>query len=195
MKTLRALTVTAATAVLTLTACSSSGSGSATYHYHGAQTVGTFIPVSDRKPAQNFGGSLLSGGTYDLNRYRGKIVVINFWGVWCPPCRVETPQFGKIYDAYRDKGVTFVGVDIKDGSRSGSRSFLADNHVTYPVIWDELGETAVRLGEISTQAMPFTVLLDRQHRVAGVYITPLTQDDLDPMLNKLIAEQRPGTSQ
>jgi thiol-disulfide isomerase/thioredoxin len=195
MKTLRALAVTAAAAVLTLTACSSGGSGGGTYHYNGAQAVGTFIPAADRKPVQNFGGSLLSGGTYDLSRYRGKIVVINFWGVWCPPCRIETPQFGKVYEAYRNKGVTFVGVDIKDGSRAGSRSFLADNHVTYPVIWDELGETAVRLGEISTQAMPFTVLLDRQHRVAGVYITPLTQSDLDPMLNKLIAEQPAGTSQ
>jgi thiol-disulfide isomerase/thioredoxin len=198
MKSLRAALLAVATvvaAVLALTACSSSGSGDSTYHYDGAQAVGTFIPVADRKPAQTFGGSLLSGGNYDLSRYRGKVVVINFWGVWCPPCRVETPQFGKVYDAYRNKGVTFVGVDIKDGSRAGSRSFLADNHVTYPVIWDEIGETAVRLGEISTQAMPFTVLLDRQHRVAGVYISPLTQADLEPMLNKLLAEHQSGTSQ
>lgn len=198
MKSLRAALLAVATvvaAVLALSACSSSGTGDSTYHYDGAQAVGTFIPAADRKPAQDFGGSLLSGGNYDLNRYRGKVVVINFWGVWCPPCRVETPQFGKVYDAYGNKGVTFVGVDIKDGSRGGSRSFLADNDVTYPVIWDEIGETAVRLGEISTQAMPFTVLLDRQHRVAGVYISPLTQADLEPMLNKLLAEHPSGTSQ
>ena len=103
MKSLRAALLAVATvvaAVLALSACSSSGTGDSTYHYDGAQAVGTFIPAADRKPAQDFGGSLLSGGNYDLNRYRGKVVVINFWGVWCPPCRVETPQFGKVYDAY-----------------------------------------------------------------------------------------------
>jgi thiol-disulfide isomerase/thioredoxin len=195
MKSVRAVFSAAAAAVLTLTACSSSGSSDGTYHYDSAQAVGTFIPVADRKPVADFGGSLLSGGTYNLDHYRGKVVVVNFWGVWCGPCRVETPNFGKVYDAYRDKGVTFVGIDIKDGSRAESRSFLADNHVTYPVVWDEVGQTAVQMGEISTQAMPFTVLLDREHRVAGVYITPLTPADLEPMLTKLIAETPAGTSQ
>lgn len=194
MNSLRAALSAAAAAVLTLTACSSSGSSDGTYHYNGAQAVGTFIPAAHRKPVSDFSGSLLSGGTYHLDRYRNKIVVVNFWGVWCGPCRIETPNFGKVYDAYRDKGVTFVGIDIKDGSRAESRSFLSDNHVTYPVVWDEVGETAVRMGEISTQAMPFTVLLDRQHRVAGVYITPLAPSDLEPMLNKLIAEKPAGAA-
>lgn len=195
MRSLRVALAAAVAAVLALTACSSSGSSDRTYHYDGAQAVGTFIPATDRKPVADFGGSLLSGGRYHLDRYRNKVVVVNFWGVWCGPCRIETPNFGKVYDAYRGKDVTFVGIDIKDGSRAESRSFLADNHVTYPVVWDEVGETAVRMGEISTQAMPFTVLLDRQHRVAGVYITPLTPADLEPMLNKLIAEKPLGTAQ
>jgi thiol-disulfide isomerase/thioredoxin len=195
MNCLRAVLATAVAAALVLTACSTGGSKDATYHYDGAQTVGSFIPVADRKPVANFGGSLLSGGTYNLDHYRGKVVVVNFWGVWCGPCRIETPNFGKVYDAYRTKGVTFVGIDIKDGSRSGSRSFLADSHVTYPVVWDEIGETAVRMGEISTQAMPFTVLLDREHRVAGVYISPLTPSDLEPMLNRLLAEPPVKVSQ
>lgn len=173
--------------VLTVAACSSS-SGGAFYSYHGAQAVGTFIPLADRKPVHNFGGELLSGGRYDLNKYRNQVVVVNFWGAWCPPCKVETPQFGQIYDAYRHKGVTFVGIDIKDGDRSEPRQFLAANHVTYPVIYDEDGRTAITMGDLSTQAVPMTVLLDKAHRVAAVYTSPLTAKDLDPLLNKLIAE-------
>lgn len=179
-----------AATLLTVTACTGGSSNGAFYSYHGAQAVGTFIPIAQRKPVHPFTGSLLSGGSgnYDLAKYRGQIVVVNFWGAWCGPCTVETPEFGLVYNAYKTKGVTFVGIDVKDGDRSEPRQFLAANHVTYPVIYDEDGRTAVTMGDLSTQAVPMTVLLDKAHRVAAVYITPLTPKDLDPALNKLIAE-------
>lgn len=180
----------AATAALAISGCSGSSGSSAdssTYHFTGAQRVGTLIPVRQRKPVPPFGGSLLSGGTYSPSRYAGKAIVVNFWGTWCGPCVVETPAFQKVYDDYRGKGVTFVGIDIKDGTRDAPRSFVRDHHITFPIVYDEAGETALRMGNISVQATPFTVLLDKQHRVAGVYVGPLTAADLDPMLNKLVA--------
>lgn len=171
-------------ATLALSSCSSSGN-SADYHFTGAQQVGTLIPVADRKPVPDFGGALLSGGKYDLSHYAGKAVVVNFWGTWCPPCVVETPQLETVYQRYRNKDVSFVGVDIKEGSRDAPRSFVADHHIDYPMIYDETGETALRMGNIRVQATPFTVLLDEKHRVAGVYTAPLTPKDLEPMLDKL----------
>jgi thiol-disulfide isomerase/thioredoxin len=177
-----------AVAALLLAACSSGSSGSGdTYSFSGAQKFGTLIPVADRKPVPQFGGSLLTHGTYNLAAYKGKAIVVNFWGTWCGPCTVETPTFQKVYDAYKNKDVSFVGIDIKDGTRDAPRSFVRDSHITYPIVYDETGETALRMGNIRVQATPFTVLLDKQHRVAGVYVGPLTAKDLEPMLNKLVA--------
>jgi thiol-disulfide isomerase/thioredoxin len=184
MRRLVGIAASVVAATLVLSACSSSGN-STDYSFNGAQRVGTLIPVADRKPVPDFGGALLSGGRYKLSDYAGKAIVVNFWGTWCPPCVVETPQFQSVYQRYRDKDVSFVGIDIKEGSRDQPRSFVADHHIQYPMIYDETGETALRMGNIRVQATPFTVLLDEQHRVAGVYTSALTPKDLEPMLDKL----------
>ena len=106
--------------------------------------------------------------------------MVNFWGSWCAPCRVETPQFSQIYDATGARASTFVGIDIKEPDRDAPRAFVKDNHIAYPIVYDENGEIAVQMGNIAARAMPFTVLLDKQHRVAGVYAARL-------------APKRPGT--
>lgn len=189
MKALRILAAVLVAAAVVLSGCTSSGSNDGTFTFHGAQTVGTMIKASDRRPVHDFSGSLLNGGTYRLTQDDGKVTVVNFWGVWCPPCRVETPQFGLIYNAYKSKGATFVGIDVKEASRDQPRSFVQENDIRYPIVYDEDGETAVRLGNIPTQAMPFTVVLDKQHRVAAVYFVRLSPKDIEPVLNKLLAEK------
>ena len=65
------------------------------------------------------------------------------------------------------KNVGFVGIDIKEAGRGAPRAFVKDNKIHYPIVYDELGETALRLGNIPTQGVPFTVILDKQHRVAA----------------------------
>src|SRR5689334_9126289 len=67
-----------------------------------------------RPPARDVTGDLLSGGTYDVAADRGKVVVVNFWGSWCPPCRAEAAGLQKTYVATRTGGVTFVGVNSRD---------------------------------------------------------------------------------
>ena len=189
MKALRVLSAVLVAAVLVLSGCTSSAAKDGTFSFHGAQPVGKLITVSDRKPVHDFSGSLLDGGKYRLADYAGKVTVVNFWGTWCGPCKIETPQFGQIYEAYKSKGVTFVGIDVKEPSRDEPRAFVRDNRIRYPIVYDEEGETAVRLGNIPTQAMPFTVVLDKDHRVAAVYVTRLAPSDLEPVLNKLVAER------
>lgn len=189
MKLLRLLAALLVAAAVVLSGCTSSGSNDGRYTFHGAQQVGKVIKVGDRKPADNFSGSLLTGGKYQLTQDAGKVTVVNFWGTWCGPCKVETPQFGLVYDAYKAKDVTFVGIDVKDASREEPKVFVKENGIHYPIVYDEDGETAVRLGNIPTQGVPFTIVLDKQHRVAGVYLTRLSPKDLEPVLNKLIAEK------
>jgi thiol-disulfide isomerase/thioredoxin len=189
MKRLISLLVGAALAAALLSACTGHSQSDGFYHYNGATKLGTLIKPADRHKVHNFQGSLLSGnGTFDLKQDAGKITVINFWGSWCPPCRIETPQFAQIADKYQSKGVRFVGIDIKESGRGAPQGFVKQNKVHYPNVYDEEGRTALTLGNISTQAAPFTVLLDRQHRVAGVYLIRMGPPDLEPLLNKLIAE-------
>jgi thiol-disulfide isomerase/thioredoxin len=189
MKPLRILAGLLVGVALVLSACTSSGSSDGSYTYHGAQALGSLITSADRKPVQNFGGSLLDGGKFKLTQDAGQVTVVNFWGAWCGPCQVETPQFGQVYDQYKSKDVAFVGIDIKEASRDKPKAFVADHKIHYPIVYDEDGETALRMGNISTQAVPFTVLLDKQHRVAAVYVLRLAPTDLESVLNKLIAEK------
>lgn len=174
-------------ALVALSACS--GSDSKDYRFTGAQQVGKLIPVKDRKPAQNVGGSKLSGtGDYSLASDRGKVVVLNFWATWCSPCTVETPQLDNVYRAYRAKGVTIVGVDTKNFPRSSAQQFVQNYNITYPMVYDEKGEIALKLGNIPANGLPFSVLVDKHGRVAAVYITLLTPKDLEPVLNTLRRE-------
>ena len=177
------------TALLLLSACSSSDSK--TYQFDGSINPPKLITIADRKPAANFTGALLSGkGTYDLSKdANGKVTVVNFWGAWCGPCQVETPQFETKYQQFASKGVAFVGIDIKEASRGLPRAFVDKYKITYPIVYDEVGRTAVTLGNVPTQAAPFTIVLDKEHRVAAVYLERVDPNDLKTVLDKLVAEK------
>lgn len=183
------LLATAVAAVLALAGCSGTGTAK-TYQFDGSTKIGSLIPVHDRKPAEDVSGALLSGGgTYRLAAQKGKVVLINFWASWCTPCRVESPQLDNVYRALKNKGVTIVGVDTKDFPRSKPQSFVADNQISFPVVYDEKGEIALALGNIPANGLPFSVLVDKDGRVAAVYIgRPLTPKDITPVLDTLRGE-------
>jgi peroxiredoxin len=157
------------------------------YRFVSGTSLGKTYPLGERKKAGDFTGELLNGGTLSLSQLAGRVVVINFWAVWCGPCKTETPAFDSVYRAYRAKGVSFVGVDTKD-QRSQAQAFVKDNRISYPMIFDEPGETALALGKIPALALPFTVLIDKHGRVAAVYLERLQPADLQPVLNSLLAE-------
>jgi thiol-disulfide isomerase/thioredoxin len=170
-----------------LAGCSGDNSSN-TYTFSGATKLGALIPEHDRKTAGDVHAPLLDGNrTYRLSSDKGTVVVLNFWATWCPPCRVETPQLDNVYRAYRAKDVTIVGVDTKDFPRSKPQAFVADNQITYPIVYDEQGESIVALGSIPG-SLPFSVLIDKQGRVAAVYLGAITPKDLTPPLNQLRAE-------
>jgi peroxiredoxin len=152
----------------------------------GTQLGKTYAP-GDRKKPGDFTADKLDGGTMTLSQTAGKVVVLNFWATWCGPCTTETPQFDNVYRQYKAKGVAFVGIDTKD-TRSKAQAFVQDNDITYPMVFDEQGEVAVRLGKIPALGLPFTVLLDKKGRVAAVYLKQLAPKDLEPVLDKLLAE-------
>jgi len=148
---------------------------------------GEVIDEGDRASAPEFSGELLDGSALDSADLAGDIVVINFWGSWCAPCRVETPEFQQVYDALTGDGVSFLGVNVKD-DRQLAEAFLDDKRITYPSIFDPRGEVALAFRDFPANAIPSTIILDRDGRVAAVYVAAVAGDELRQVLDMLVEQ-------
>jgi peroxiredoxin len=186
--------VVAAVAAVGLVACSGGSNAvdqtaGGDFRFVGVTPRGKTIAPDKRKTAGAVTGSYLSGSQrFTLAGLKGQVVVFSYWGSWCGPCVVEIPAFDKIYRQYKTKGVQFVGVDIKD-ERGSAQSFVTDNNISFPILFDPLAKTSIQLGRVSVQAMPSTVVIDKQGRVAAVYAGSMAAGDLEPVLNQLVAGQ------
>ena len=146
------------------------------------------IPDAERASAPEFSGTLLSGEPFSSTELAGDVAVLNFWGSWCPPCRVETPEFQEVYDEVRDDGVQFLGLNVKDYDQQFADAFVADKGITFPSLYDPKGRVALAFRNYPAAAIPSTIVLDRQGRVAAVYTGEVRQDDLRTVLARLTAE-------
>jgi thiol-disulfide isomerase/thioredoxin len=187
------LLVAAVAAALALAGCSTGkdavgGSGDFEFVSPGGKTE-VFYDGGDRKPIANLSGESLTeqGKQISLSDYPGKVVVINVWGSWCGPCRVEAPELQKLYDQTRDSGVQVLGIDVRE-QRSPAQDFVRDRNLTYPSIYDQPARTLLSLKGYPRSTVPSTIVLDRTHRVAAVYLHDLLATDLLPLVNRLTAE-------
>lgn len=123
----------------------------------------TSLGVSPGSSAPDFELGLLGkDGTLRLSDFKGKVVVLNFWASWCPPCRWEMPDFERMWQEYRDKDVVFLGVAVAD-FEDKALGFAEKTGVTYPLGLDATGEVAKDYGITS---MPTTYFIDREGKVA-----------------------------
>jgi thiol-disulfide isomerase/thioredoxin len=128
--------------------------------------------------------------TVSLDDFKGDVVVVNVWGQWCGPCRSETRELQKAFDATKAKGVAFLGIDVRDNNRQAAVDFVVDRKVGYPSIYDPAMRTMIAFGgKYPTTVIPSTVVLDRQHRVAAVFLRELLAEDLQPIVERLAAEK------
>lgn len=148
---------------------------------------GEVIPERERAAAPRFSGELLDGSEFDSASLSGDIVVINFWGSWCAPCRLETPEFQQVYDDFSADGVSFLGINVKD-DRQLAQAFLDDNAITFPSVFDPRGEVALIFRDYPANAIPSTIILDREGRVAAVYVAVVAGEELRRVLETLLAE-------
>jgi thiol-disulfide isomerase/thioredoxin len=149
--------------------------------------AGEVIPDAERASAPEFSGELLDGSEYSSTELAGDVAVINFWGSWCPPCRVESPQFQEVYTEVRADGVQFLGINVKD-ERQLADAFLQSKGITFPSLYDPRGEVALAFRDYPANAIPSTIVLDRDGRVAAVYTGEISQDDLRRVLDRLLEE-------
>jgi thiol-disulfide isomerase/thioredoxin len=139
-----------------------------------------------RSAAPAITGDLLGGGTYDLAGTRGKVVVINFWGSWCSPCRVEADDLEAVHKALPE--VEFLGINIHD-ERDKAIAF-AQGRSTYPSIFDAAGRTALKFEQVPPNTIPATMILDREGRIAIVIRKAIQQEDLRSMVDEVLGESK-----
>jgi len=157
----------------------------------GGKTQIFYDPPQSRGTVGELSGPdlMVDGKTTAVSDFPGKVVVLNLWGQWCGPCRAEAPQLEKVFAATRDSGVQFIGIDVRDPQKQAARDFVIDFKVSYPSIWDPEMRTVIALGgHYPTSVIPSTLVLDRKHRVAAVFLQALLAEDLQPVVQRVAAE-------
>ncbi|MFC5925884.1 TlpA family protein disulfide reductase [Micromonospora vulcania] len=150
-------------------------------------TDGIFECAPDQRSAPpKLSGELLAGGTYDVSQARGQVVVLNFWGSWCAPCRAEADDLEGTYQATKGSAVTFLGINVQD-QRDKAKAF-EEGRVTYPSLFDPSSKLALAL-DIPPNTVPATVVLDRKGRIAVVIRAAVKQEGLQPIVERIAAEE------
>ena len=158
----------------------------------GGQTTILYDPPASRGVLRALSGeSLLSPGTTTgIEAFPGRVVVLNIWGSWCGPCRAEAPDLEFVAQQTAEDGVSVLGVDVRD-DRAAAADFVRDRGLTYDSVFDPPGRTLAALKGYPRNTVPSTIVLDRQHRVAAVYLTTIRVPELIPLVQRLAAEPAP----
>ncbi|MEV6428578.1 TlpA disulfide reductase family protein [Nocardia sp. NPDC051463] len=157
----------------------------------GGKTDIFYDPPSARGTIGTLAGPdlMTAGKTTSVEDFAGKAVVLNLWGQWCGPCRAEAPALEKAFEATKDKGVVFLGINVRDPQQDKAQDFVVDNKIGYRSIYDPSMRTLLALGgNFPTSVIPTTLVLDRQHRVAAVFLRSLLAEDLQPVLERIATE-------
>ncbi|MEU8524321.1 MULTISPECIES: TlpA family protein disulfide reductase [Streptomyces] len=190
------LAVGVLSAALVLSACTSdsngkSGGGGDTNFVTDTGGIDT-VARGERQATNTIKGETLDGKQLDVADLKGKVVVLNVWGSWCPPCRAEAPHFAKVSAELKAKGVEFVGINTRDGEKSPALAFEKDYKVTYPSLYDPEGRLILEgfpKGTLLPQAIPSTVVLDRDGKIAARSLKALNAEDLRSMIEPIAAEK------
>lgn len=193
----RVRTFTAAAAViisslLMITGCSTDSAGQDSQTgsengYVGHDQQLTRVPVSRRDDAPEIRGpSLTDGGTVDSADYPGKVLVINVWGSWCPPCRKEAPDLQAASDKLGDKA-QFIGIDSRDPGKAAPQAFVRSHKISYPSIYDPDGSQVVKFDNLPPSAIPSTLVVDKHGRLAVRILGSITRDTLVDIVDDVAA--------
>ena len=146
---------------------------------------------SERKPLRTFSGEDVrdTDKTISLEDFEGEIVVLNSWGQWCAPCRAEADDLQEVHSELQKRQIgTVLGINVRDYNPQVSNDFLEDNGLKYPSIYDPPFKTAAALGGVPTSVVPTTIVLDKQHRPATVFLRSITAKDVMDVVDKLEKE-------
>ena len=167
---------------LVLTSCGNGGSSTVQENYISGNGAVTFISADDRAMAPKLNGDTLYGTKFDFAG--NKIAVVNVWASWCSPCRAEIPALIALSDKYSD--VQFMGILTRD-NLANAEVFARQLAVTYPNFIDDSLLLGFR-NTLPANAIPTTVVIDKQGRVAARISGPITVGGLSDLIERLNAE-------
>ena len=142
-----------------------------------------------RPLAPDISATSLTGTTIKLSSYRGKTVVLNFWGSWCPPCRAEASTLAVLSQQYSSKGVAFLGDDVGD-TPSNALAFTRSVGITYPSINDPSYLVVQRFSQVAPVSdTPTTVVIDKSGHVAGMVLGEVSYGEMTTLLRNAAVTQ------
>ncbi|MGN6578262.1 MAG: TlpA disulfide reductase family protein [Nocardioides sp.] len=169
-----------------LAGCSNDIGSSGDQGYVAGRGIITTLPVAERKEPGDVSGTTIDGEPLSLADYAGQVVVVNVWGSWCAPCRAEAPMLAKAARDLADQDVAFLGIDSRDPSKTAARAFVRRFDIPYPSIYDQQGRTLLAFrGTLTPNAIPSTVIIDRQGRVAASVLGEISRTTLYDLVEEV----------
>ncbi len=131
----------------------------------------------------------LDGHTVRLSDYRGKVVLINFWATWCPPCRAEMPDLVRLQREHGKEGLRIIGITYPPENKTRVRRFAKSLKVNYPII---LGTRQTKARFSSDETLPLTVVINREGKVSDIISGILLREEFDEKIKPLLMKNKEG---
>jgi len=141
------------------------------------------IALAQQHKAANFSLKAADGTSYELTKYKGKIVIVNFWATWCGPCRKEIPDFIEAYKKYKSKGVEIIGISVDQDGWTKVTPFVKKSSINCPIVLSDQ-QVVENYGGIN--AIPTTFIIDRLGNIVDQHTGTMTLKELESKLKPLL---------
>lgn len=134
-------------------------------------------------PAPDFSLQDVNGHTVSLSQFKGKVIVLDFWATWCPPCRQEIPHLTEFYNQNKDKGVVLIGIALDDDGLKAVKPFVNEHKVTYPVV---IGDAKVQQAYGGIQGIPTKFIINKEGKIVQTLVGYQTVDTIQKAVQPLL---------